>query len=361
MKRYDVVFNEAEDEGLYAISVVGDPAMESKFITLNAHKPIKLAEVDKKERTLLGVALIPDKDIYRNVDGEEFTIRFSKDVIKKAAHTFMSRGLHRNSTLEHKAELEGMSVVESWIVKDPENDTANAYGLPKEDIVEGAYVVKMKCDNNEIYDKALNGEITGFSIDGLFSLKELQFKKEPMSDKKSLKETFSEVLKELGFGKADVKMGRLKLKDNKTIIEFEGDAPEIGMPVFGLSEDKEERFALPEGDHELENGEVLHVDKNGLVAEAVEEPSEEVKEAVAEMAKIFRAEMKKTEDKFDVKFAELKKDFEDKLKVEEDKNKGLEAKLAKEPAGEKIVKTELIKEPKNGKERLYNAVSAALN
>ena len=56
--------------------------------------------------------------------------------------------------------------MQSWVVKDPKNDTANAYGLPKEDIKEGSWIVLYKCDNKEIYNKAINGEIKGFSIDG---------------------------------------------------------------------------------------------------------------------------------------------------------------------------------------------------
>ena len=199
MKYYTVLFDENEDTGLFGISVVGNPAMESMFLTLKKdEKPLQLAEVDRKEKTLLGVALIPDKPIYRNVEGEEFYITFPKETIKAAAHSFIKNGYQKNSSLEHETKLEGMSVVEAWIVKDPENDTANAYGLPKEDIVEGAFVVKMKCDNEEIYNKALSGEIKGFSIDGLFNLKEINLKSDEMDVTKlgeKIAESFEATLK----------------------------------------------------------------------------------------------------------------------------------------------------------------------
>ncbi len=99
-----------------------------------------------------------------------------------------------------------------------------------------------------------------------------------MSDKQNIKDSILIALKDI-FGKgevekAEIQMGQLKLSDGKSVIEFEGETPEIGKPVFGLSEDKSEKFPLPEGEHELENGEKLHVDKNGLVAETpAEEPS----------------------------------------------------------------------------------------
>jgi hypothetical protein len=191
MKVYDVTFDEDENVGLFGISLVNDPAMDSFFITLAKqgkdidNSIIKLAEVDAKEKTLLGVALIPDKPIKR-IDpntGEVFYITFSADTIKRAAHSFLENGYQNNSALEHNVALNGMSVVEQWIVKDPLNDTANAYGLPKEDIVKGSMVVKMKCRDEEIYQKAVNGEINGFSIDGLFNLKRINLKSEQMEIK----------------------------------------------------------------------------------------------------------------------------------------------------------------------------------
>ena len=103
MKYYTVLFDENEDTGLFGISVVGNPAMESMFLTLKKdEKPLQLAEVDRKEKTLLGVALIPDKPIYRKVEGEEFYITFPKETIKAAAHSFIKNGYQKNSSLELK-------------------------------------------------------------------------------------------------------------------------------------------------------------------------------------------------------------------------------------------------------------------
>ena len=86
MELYEVIFDPKKDRGIYALSVVNDPAMESMFIALNKDdKPIEaeiqLAEVNKEQRILLGVALIPDKPVYRNQDGKEFFITFPKETI----------------------------------------------------------------------------------------------------------------------------------------------------------------------------------------------------------------------------------------------------------------------------------------
>ena len=91
MVTYEAIYD-PESENVYSVSLVESPAMESAFIALKKHQDFQFAEVDKKERTLLGVALIPDKPIYRNQDGKEFYITFPKETIKASAHDFFKKG-----------------------------------------------------------------------------------------------------------------------------------------------------------------------------------------------------------------------------------------------------------------------------
>ena len=355
MKVYEVVFDKNSDKGVYAMSCVENPAMEDVWVTLaEHHKEIQFAAVDEEKKLLLGAALIPNKRIYRNMGGEEFYITFSKETIEEVAHAFIQNGYQNNSSENHEVKLEGVSVVESWTVADPLKDKSNVYGKEYE---EGTMVVMMKVENDEAWQKAKDGQLNGFSIDGLFQLKELNLKSDKMADTKSIIDAIKEGF-EAVFKKEEVKMGKLKLKDGKTTIEFEGDAPEVGMPVFVLSESKE-RITAPEGKHELEGGEFLHVDKNGLVAEGVEEDK---KEEMVEMAKMFAEKLSEFETKYDAKLAKIESDHKAAIDAEKEKNKELEAKLEKTPAAEKIVLGEQkIEEPKTAKERLYNALMSAKN
>jgi hypothetical protein len=354
VKVYDAVFDGKKGSGVYALSCVEDPAMEDVWITLKDHpKEIQFAAVDQEKRLLLGAALIPNKKIYRKMDGEEFYVKFSEDTIEQVAHAFIENGNQNMSFENHDQPIEGVSVVETWIVEDPVKDKSSHYGKEYE---KGTWVAMMKVHNDDTWAKAKEGKLKGFSIDALLGLKEISFKNQIMSDKKNIVEAIKEAFAEMKFGQKEVQMGRLKLKDNKTIVEFEGDKPEVGMPVFALSEDKQEKVAMPEGAHELENGEILHVDKNGLVADAqVEEPAD-IKEAVTEMAKAFKVEMQKMQDAFDAK---LKKAIEDVQGAHKKEVDALEAKLAAEPAAPKVVKTELVKEPKTKEDRLFNAILSA--
>jgi hypothetical protein len=163
----DLDFNEEDMEaGVFAISVVNDPAIKSDFLTLSTEDGDKmnLAAIDDNKMLLMGAVLIPDLIIPRK-NGRN--IRFSKEVIRKASEVYFKRGHQQDATLEHRQDekLAGMTVVESWIVEDVDKDKSAIYGL---DLPIGSWVVSMKCDNDEVYEMAKQGQINGFSIEGIF-------------------------------------------------------------------------------------------------------------------------------------------------------------------------------------------------
>lgn len=161
----DLDFDEKDMEsGVFAISIVEDPAIEVDFITLSSEKEeMHLAAIDDKKRLLMGAVLIPDIVIPR-ANGK--AIRFSKEVIRKASEVFFKRGYQQSTNIEHTQEqLEGMTVVESWIVEDEKSDKSALYGI---EAPVGSWVVSMKCDNDEVYEMAKKGIVKGFSIEGIF-------------------------------------------------------------------------------------------------------------------------------------------------------------------------------------------------
>ena len=160
--------------GIDAISIVESPAIESNFIALSKHK-IEFKTLDLEKRILLGPALIPNKPIYRNQDGEEFYVYFSKSTIEKASQLYLKRGNQAKATLEHQINLAGLTLVESWIKVDMEKDKSAAYGL--NDVV-GTWYVAMKVDNDEIWTEYVKtGRVKGFSIEGFFADKSTEMAK----------------------------------------------------------------------------------------------------------------------------------------------------------------------------------------
>ena len=151
-----------EMSGIDAVSVVSSPAIEENFIALHKHE-IELKEVDAEKRILMGAALIPNKQIYRKNDkNEEYYIYFSEETVRKASELFFMNSNQNNATLEHKQKLEGMSVVESWITEG-KNDKSTNYGF---NFPKGTWVISMKVNNDEIWNKVKLGEVKGFSIEG---------------------------------------------------------------------------------------------------------------------------------------------------------------------------------------------------
>jgi len=161
-----IIDEENEISGIEAISVVENPAIEEDFIALKEHKDVKLAEVDAEQRILMGPALIPNKKIFRKGEEDDYYIYFSEDTVRKASELFFIKSKHQNSTFEHSFELSDMSVVESWLIEDPKNDKASAYGF---DLPKGTWMVSMKVLNDDVWRAVKEGEVKGFSIEGYFA------------------------------------------------------------------------------------------------------------------------------------------------------------------------------------------------
>ncbi len=175
-----IIDEEAELFGIDAISIVEKPAIESNFLAFNEGKVV-LAEQDNEQRILIGAALIPDKPIYRNQGGEEFHVYFSKRTIRRAMELFFKFGNQGNATLEHEHRINGLSVVESWIVDDTKMDKSNLYGL---DVPMGTWMVSVKVENEAIWkDWIKSDRVKGFSIEGYFVDKmEAQNREKMMSE-----------------------------------------------------------------------------------------------------------------------------------------------------------------------------------
>ena len=168
MKIIELLIDEEElYSGIEAISIVDRPAIQENFIALSEQPKVKLAEVDKEKRILMGAALVPNKNIYRSEGEDEYYIYFSQDTVRKASELFLMRGNQNKSTLEHEASLSGLSVVESWIIEDDLHDKSRKYDM---DLPVGTWMVSMKVNNDDVWENYVKtGKVSGFSIEGYFT------------------------------------------------------------------------------------------------------------------------------------------------------------------------------------------------
>jgi hypothetical protein len=187
-----VIDENSEKNGINAVSVVLNPAIEENFIALAKHE-VELKEIDAEKRLLMGASLIPNKEIFRKDEqGNEFYIYFSDQTVRKASEMFFQNSKQNNATLNHDQKIEGMTVVESWIVDNPEMDKSKNYGFsfPK-----GTWVISMKVDNDEIWKEVKLGKVKGFSIEGYF-IDKLDLSLVESEEEKQLKEII-EILKSI--------------------------------------------------------------------------------------------------------------------------------------------------------------------
>ncbi len=169
MKIIELILSDEEfNSGVEAISIVEQPAIEEDFVALKNQKEYKFAEADKDKKILVGPLLIPNKPIFRQEGQEEgYYIYFSRDTVRKASQMFLKNGNQSKSTLEHQTKLSGLTLVESWIVDDPEMDKTKLYGM---ELPKGTWAGTVKVDNAEVWNEYVKtGKVKGFSIEGYFA------------------------------------------------------------------------------------------------------------------------------------------------------------------------------------------------
>lgn len=150
--------------GVYAISVVEEPAIGVDFVALSEQHNVKFKEDFRG--LLYGALLIPDQLIYRRNDetNEEYYVKYSKETIRAIAYNYLKQANQNNATVEHAKVVDGVSLVETWIIEG-ENDKSKNFGFS---LPEGTWFGCMKVENEEVKQQIQNKEVLGFSIEGNF-------------------------------------------------------------------------------------------------------------------------------------------------------------------------------------------------
>ena len=135
------------------------------------------AQADKYE--LAGPLMVADKLIPRyDEDGERYMVFFDAEGIKKLSYKLMKNKLIDSVNIEHDPDkaISDLTLVESWLVTDPENDKSNSYGYK---LTKGSWFGIYKVNSKEIWDKYIKtGAVKGFSVEGIFADKTIIQSKE---------------------------------------------------------------------------------------------------------------------------------------------------------------------------------------
>jgi len=195
-----VIADDSQELAIDAISLVHSPAIESNFVFFGKEKNnLTFAKVDEEKRMLVSPALIPNKQIFRydpNTDSDYY-VYFSPETVRKASELYLKHNNHHKATHEHSERVSGVLTVESWI-KEGDSDKSKMYGF---DLPNGTWFVKMKIENEDLWQKIKAGELKGLSIEGYFTNKFEQMQnQEPTTEevRTALKELLSVQKVELG-------------------------------------------------------------------------------------------------------------------------------------------------------------------
>ena len=213
------------DSETYAISMVESPAIESDFVALSKEEEKRVFLESDERHMVYGAALIPDKDIYRNNGEQEFYISFTKESIEKMSQDFMKNYRQNEVTLDHEEMANDITITESWLVEDPYKDKANALGI---NVPKGTWMVGMKVNQIDVWERVKSGELKGFSVESMISLED--FSKQNTNNMNietndnmfwdKMKNILSEVFTSLSMSKKDEDIIKTMNENTNTIEEL---------------------------------------------------------------------------------------------------------------------------------------------
>ena len=330
LKKYSVVADSSE---IYNISLVEEPAIEVDYVAFDKDKETKpnlkfIEDKQNEKYMILGPALIPDKNIYRNYDGDEFYVSFSAECIEKLSYKFMKTCYGDGCfTKDHESFAQGCSLAESWI-KTSENDKSVEYGF---DCPIGTWFVAAKIDSIDLWESIKKGERKGFSIESWVDLEEIFENKDKKENDMSKQKTNLETM-EVNDGfweklKGIIAEAMGTSKDDKTVEDAVEEAKAEADPVEEVVEAEEQTPEVP----------VDEVAKE--VIDTVEEGAETTETAAEDLQTVVD-KLQEEVDALKAENAELKKKNE---------------KMSKKPSAKVNVKQSAEKgNPRDVIEALYN-------
>ena len=268
------VFNatlEAEECGIYRISLVDAPAVESNFVAYGKQAEMqKYSVLSDEKRLVRGVILRADFPIYR-IDEHigEYYIVHSAEMIRQTAQKMLREHRNNEVNIMHQAltEVKGVEMVQMFI----KDTNAGVSPVGFEEIENGSLFAEYHVTNDDVWAAIKAGTFKGFSLEGIFTFQPK--KAEEALSLESITNYISKASMSIKNKLAKILAQFRSLTTDKGVISWEGDKDlEVGDSVFVEAEDGE-RTPAADGDYILEDGVIVRVE-NGNVTEIVEPDAE---------------------------------------------------------------------------------------
>lgn len=258
-------FVEDENDGMFCISLVDSPATEASFMYFEKDKePLLFSIQDEEKHLVRGLLMGADQYIYRRKGDYEYYITYSADTLKLMAEKYLKEGFSSNVDLNHDGvPVEGINMTQIFA-----KDTAAGIN-PKgfEEYNDGSLFVEFKVNNEEVWEQIKEGNFKGFSLAGLFEVKETFNKQKNKKDTITMKiEKIKEALRRIlaSFG---------SIATDKGTVVWQGDDDlKEGDSVNGVDAEGGET-ELEDGEYRTEDKKVITIE-NGVVVSIVDSEAE---------------------------------------------------------------------------------------
>lgn len=287
------------ETGMYAISLVDRPAVESDFLKFADEQKMPLYCVADEERKIVrGVIMRADFPIYRRSEEMgEYYIVFSADTIRIMAEKYLADYNQNNITLHHIAGsyAEGIHLVQYFL-----KDTAQGISpVGFENIEDGSLFAEFQIHDEMLWEQIKAGTFKGFSLEGVFALERVKENTTNSQNNMSKMQKFKEALAKL------VGECFAQVTTDKGVLRWETDEDlKAGDTVFYINENGEP-IKPEDGDYKTEDGKVIRV-ADGKVVEIVDDRAEVDEEGKkAEKTAEEPTELEKRVADLEAKFADI--------------------------------------------------------
>lgn len=187
---YILSVSEDGPEAVYETSYVNDPATGASFLKFNKDQSaMQFARIKNEtyQRMTSGVWMMPDTKYLRSDEqGNWYSVQFTAESLFNALMKYLKQGFADAVKVEHQGKyLDGFVSIEHWVIRDKETRSP-VFGLSLEDLgynpdeIPVGTVMKTTYVADESFwnEQVLSGNVTGYSIGGLFNLDEMNFSNE---------------------------------------------------------------------------------------------------------------------------------------------------------------------------------------
>lgn len=272
---FKIEIDENKATGMKAMSIVDEGAIESNFITLNKNKEKTVVSLQTEngqyKQIIAGLALIPNKLIYRKNGDYEYYVYFEQDEIERIRNKFHKEKLTDVINLQHnEGDVIDGYLIESYIINSQERlDEVKSQGI--EEATLGSWYVQYKIEDEDAFKRALEHEFNGFSIEIMGELVPQELNKlnkknnSIMSKLNELMNKFKEVLQSFEAMEANI------ADTERRVLYSEG---QEALEVVKNEDGTETNKTLEAGEYILDNGSTITVNEMGIV-ESVKETNPE--------------------------------------------------------------------------------------